>query len=95
MSKRFETGRVVCTVGVHELKEENREFAEFVNKSFMRYIIGDWGDTCKEDAKLNTYAIECDRDQRIHAVYKQGEWRIWITTEWDRSVTTILFPEEY
>ena len=75
---------------------ENREFASFVDKCFNRYIKCDWGDTCKEDQRSNRYAVE--HGERILAEYKhqsRPEWRIWIITEWDRSVTTILFPDEY
>lgn len=59
----------------------------------MRYVVGDWGDTCEEDAKFNDISV--DQGERILAVYKRGDWTIWIITEWDRSCTTILFPEEY
>ena len=93
MSKRFELGQLVATAGVHAMKEENPEFRDFVNDSFMRYVVGDWGDTCEEDAKFNDISV--DQGERIHAVYKRGDWTIWIITERDRSRTTILFPEEY
>ena len=33
--------------------------------------------------------------ERIVAVYNIGDDKIYIITEWDRSVTTILFPSEY
>lgn len=33
--------------------------------------------------------------ERILAAYMYGDTKIWIITEWDRSATTILFPEEY
>lgn len=38
-----------------------------------------------------------DWGDRILAVYtqKNTDVTIWIITEWDRSVTTILFPNEY
>lgn len=94
MSKRFELGKVVATAGVYAMKEENIDFAIFLNDSFMRYMIGDWGDTCPEEAKLNDESVE--NGERILAVYIFGnETTIWIITERDRSVTTILFPEEY
>ena len=37
-------------------------------------------------------------DDRILAAYKKKDgkaWKIWIITEWDRSATTVLFPDEY
>lgn len=53
------------------------------------------GDTCNVDAKMNNDAIR--NGDRILAVYtqKNTDVTIWIITEWDRSVTTILFPNEY
>lgn len=74
----------------------NREFAIFVNVSFNRYVRCDWGDTCAEDKTSNDYAVR--HGERILAAYEHPDhpdWRIWIITEWDRSITTILFPDEY
>lgn len=94
MSLRFDLGRLVTTAGVHAAIEENPEFRAFVSKSFERYYMCDWGDTCEEDAKQNDESVE--NGERILAVYKFNDrMTIWIITEWDRSTTTILFPEEY
>ena len=63
-----------------------------------RYIACDWGDMCKEDWESNDEAVASGND-RIFAAYKYDDvhpdWKIWIITEWDRSVTTSLFPCEY
>lgn len=98
MGKKFKLGQLVATRGVDERMRKDSIFAAFVSKSIRRYQNCDWGDTCKEDKKSNDYAVE--NGERILAVYKQGEdvinpGTIWIITEWDRSATTILFPEEY
>lgn len=93
MSKKFDLGKVMVTIGISDAIIETDNFAQFVNESLCRYIKQDWGDTCEEDAKQNDEAVE--NGDRIHAVYKKENWTIWIITEWDRSVTTILFPEEY
>ena len=78
------------------MQMENREFASFVDQCFNRYIRCDWGDTCEKDKRSNRYAVK--HGERILAEYRHSthsDWRIWIITEWDRSVTTILFPDEY
>ena len=86
-------GRLCATRGVATLMEESAEFSAFVHQSLDRYIRCDWGDTCEEDWEQNDSAV---RDgERILAMYENSKWRIWIITEWDRSVTTVLFPEEY
>ncbi|MBO7448968.1 MAG: hypothetical protein J6U54_01250 [Clostridiales bacterium] len=97
MGKKFKMGRVVATRGVDERMQKDRIFAAFVSKSLRLYENCDWGQTCKEDKAQNNYAV--DNGERILAVYEQAGVRepmkIWIITEWDRSVTTVLFPEEY
>ncbi|MBQ1398248.1 MAG: hypothetical protein IIY89_07115 [Clostridia bacterium] len=94
MSK-FELGKVVSTNGVHNMCCVDKEFSLFVNSSFQRYSSGDWGEMCDEDKEQNEQALE--EGERLMGSYenKEHDWKIWIITEWDRSVTTILFPEEY
>lgn len=61
----------------------------------VRHASGDWGDVSQEDAALNNEALV--DGTRILSSYKlrDGETTIWIITEADRSVTTILLPSEY
>lgn len=93
--KKFDLGRMVVTKGVGEKMKEDRSFQVFVQVSIGKYVHRDWGQTCEEDAKANNRAIQ--NGERIRAVYKQPrtDTTIWIITEADRSVTTILFPDEY
>lgn len=93
---KFCIGQVAATRGVADLMKGNRQFLIFVHDSFIRYQSGDWGDVCAEDRNQNDAAVK--DGNRILAEYSNPihpDWRIWIITEWDRSVTTILFPEEY
>jgi len=58
-----------------------------------RHATGDWGELCAFDRRQNETAL---RDgYRVLSSYPIGEERIWIITEADRAVTTILLPEEY
>jgi hypothetical protein len=58
-----------------------------------RHAAGDWGDLCAFDRRQNEIAL---RDgYRVLSSYEVPAGRIWIITEADRSVTTILLPEEY
>ena len=88
-------GQVVVTKGVDEKMKEDHSFSVFIQVSIGRYVHRDWGQTCDEDAKANNRAIQ--NGERILAVYKQpkNDTTIWIITEADRSVTTIVFPDEY
>lgn len=92
---KFETGQVVVTAGVAAEMEHNPGFIKFILESFKRYEVCDWGNTCPDDAKMNDEAVKNGAD-RILAVFEDEKYgKIWIITEWDRSVTTILFPSEY
>lgn len=59
-----------------------------------RHVRGDWGDVCPEDWRTNDEALL--DGTRLFSVYTlvTGE-KVWVITEWDRSATTLLLPEEY
>ena len=83
-------GRVVATPGALEtiLGAGGDPFAYVA-----RHASGDWGDLCAHDRHENKIAL---RDgYRVFSSYEVGEGRVWVITEADRSVTTILLPEEY
>ena len=62
--------------------------------ALARHQSGDWGDMCEEDRNENNLSLE--KGFRLFSVYhaKNGV-KFWIITEADRSVTTILMPEDY
>ena len=90
---KFKTGTVVMTRGISDTMEDNLKFFRDVATAFGRYENCDWGDLCEEDKALNEDALKYGN--RLFAKYDTSEGHIYIITEWDRSVTTILFPEEY
>lgn len=93
---KFPLGNLVQTRGVAAKRMANPLFDSHVRKSLSRYIEADWGDLDSEDKAMNDEALEVGN--RILAAYTNAEYpdfKIWIITEWDRSVTTILFPDEY
>ena len=95
---KLSIGILYLTNGVNDLACESPQFAEFLCRSMSRYIACDWGELCEDDKMSNDEAV-ASGDDRIFAAYKYDDehpdWKIWIITEWDRSVTTILFPREY
>lgn len=57
-------------------------------------MTGDWGDLCEEDRQANEDAL--NRDLRLLSAYSDRNGaKFWIITEADRSLTTILLPEDY
>lgn len=94
--QRFELGQLVSTKAVHERMQKDLEFKYFCGKSLERHRLCDWGDLCESDKKLNNIAL--DTGERLMSAYvfnEETDEKIWIITERDRSVTTILFPSEY
>ena len=86
-------GDFYITAGVHGKLTHNPLFAMDVMDALGRYFEGDWGDVCKEDWQQNDEAAA--GEDRTLAAYPTCEGKIWIITEWDRSATTVLFPDEY
>jgi len=59
-----------------------------------RHLSGDWGDLCSEDRRSNNAALL--HGDRLFSSYEiNPDLRRWIITEWDRSATTLLLPDEY
>jgi hypothetical protein len=88
---RFQLGRMVATPGALEaLKEAGQDAIEFI----YRHQQGDWGDLKEEDKRENEFSV--DKYLRIFSAYHlKDQTKIWIITEADRSVTTVLLPSEY
>lgn len=88
---RFKAGQVCATPGALEaLKSAEQSPVDFLG----RHVTGDWGDVCKEDREANEEALE--HQLRLLSSYRTREGvKLWVITEADRSVTTLLLPEEY
>ena len=87
----FELGQIVATPGaLAALKKARQQPDEFLT----RHINRDWGDLDEEDRKENEYSLE--HGFRLLSAYRTNAGdRLWIITEGDRTVTTLLLPEEY
>lgn len=99
MNPKFHPGRVVATRGaLHTLDRFNVSYLELLG----RHLSGDWGDLCDEDKASNETALTSG-EARLMSAYilrrtvegVDETERIWLVTEWDRSVTTALLPSEY
>lgn len=68
----------------------------FIRATLKKHSTGDWGDCCEEDKALNDEAVKIGN--RLVSVYHlpdKHRTKCYVITEWDRSVTTLLLPEEY
>lgn len=90
--QKFDLGRNLMTCGIESLV-----LSGFNPLAYLRrHAQGDWGDMVEEDKHQNERALNPDEPSRVHSAYKVSEdLTIWIITEWDRSVTTVLLPSEY
>jgi len=89
----FSLGVITTTAGVHSMMARDTNFEEFIQRSLWRHANGDWGDLCEEDKEENELSLK--EGFRLLSAYKDGDKKIWIITEADRSATTVLFPDEY
>jgi hypothetical protein len=83
-------GQVVATPGALKLLSV---MGEDPFDLLARHEAGDWGELCAFDRRQNEIALR--EGYRVLSSYSVGRQRVWILTEADRSVTTILLPEEY
>lgn len=83
-------GQVLATPGALKLLSEAGEDAFGY---LARHATGDWGELCEHDRRVNELSLR--HGWRVLSSYAVGDGRIWVITEADRSVTTILLPEEY
>lgn len=92
---KFSTLQTVVTAGISDRIDEDAEFSLFILNSLKRHFACDWGDSPAEDKLANDMSLATD--DRILSAYiqKPSGRKIWIISEHDRSVTTILYPEEY
>lgn len=86
----FRLGRIVATRAVLAHIEKHGIAAD---PYLQRHVCGDWGVVPPEDARANCLAVE--HGARVLSSYDIAGKRVWIITEADRSVTTLLLPEEY
>jgi len=60
----------------------------------LRHLCGDWGDLDELDRQQNNFALAMSA--RLLSSYAlPGGGKVWVITEADRSVTTVLLPEDY
>ncbi len=88
---RFHLGHVVATPGaLMALEESGEQPSDFLR----RHATGDWGDLSEEDREENELSLV--HGFRLLSAYTLGtKVKLWVITEADRSVTTLLLPEEY
>ncbi len=95
----FRPGRIVMTRGIADTIEGDISYHSEITVALERHLTGDWGDLSENDKQMNDDAIEAERKgeptDRLFSAYDTRNGRIYIITEHDRSVTTVLYSDEY
>lgn len=87
MQPRFPLGKTYATPGALAL---NVDLAKYLR----RHHCGDWGEElCAEDKEANEQSLK--DGTRLLSRYSTPGGSIYIITEHDRSMTTIMLPSEY
>jgi hypothetical protein len=85
---KFPLGQIVITANANAQLD-----SQAVNEALIRHAAGDWGEVCEDDRQENELSLK--EGFRLLSVYRSGQTKFWIITEADRSVTTVLMPEDY
>jgi len=84
-------GRIVATPGALDCLERHAANAAAL---LWRHQHGDWGELSPEDWQQNDRSAT--QGMRVLSNYPLASHeRLWVITEADRSVTTLLLPSEY
>ncbi len=86
---KFDLGRLVATPHALEVLTHDD-----ILDALSRHVRGEWGEMDDHDRAANNRALE--EGSRLMSSYRSQEnVKFWIITEWDRSATTVLLPEDY
>lgn len=86
---KLQLGRVLITPGAQDAVNNDD-----IQTALGRHLNGDWGDVDEDERVSNDFAAGY-RQRILSAYIDRNDVEFWIITEADRSVTTILLPEEY
>ena len=89
MTAPLPLGHVVATPGTLNLLTEAREHPF---DYLARHATGDWRELYAFDRRQNEIALR--EGYRVLSSYDVPAGKVWVITEADRSITTILLPEE-
>lgn len=85
---KFQPGTIVTTMGALEVASQSQ-----IAALLHRHLAGDWGELDEHDVAANERALR--HGERLLSAYTVDGEKLWVLTEADRSVTTVLTPGEY
>lgn len=95
----FETGEICVTLGLFDWAEQHLPNDLLANNLWCHILLdahtrGCWDSMSTHDKEANLFAVS-SKQTRIFSSFEIIDTKIWVITEWDRSVTTLLLPDEY
>ena len=89
VAPKFSLGQMVATPNALAIIPNGE-----IQNALSRHVRGDWGTLDTEDLQSNEHALQFGG--RLFSSYLTSQnVKFWIITECDRSVTTVLLPEDY
>ncbi len=88
---RFQLGQILSTPGALKIMTDNDVDPLGL---VQRHVRGDWGVVCAADGRANEDAVRYG-DRLLSSYLMKSGAVVWIITESDRSVTTLLLPDDY
>ncbi len=86
---KFRLGTIVATSNAIQAISPDE-----IWEAILRHAYGDWGDVGEEDWQANEEALQVQ--SRLLSVYHTAAGvKFYLITEHDRSVTTVLLPDDY
>ena len=99
-NNKFSLGQVLMTKNIAEFSSQSQNRFLWINTCLSKHQNGNWGDLSKDDIVSNEQALKSS--ERLFSAYRIPDeleyphhQKVWIITERDRSVTTVLFPSDY
>ena len=85
---RFRLGKIVATANaLQQLTPED------ILAGIQRHQAGDWGELGSADSQANERSLR--QGLRLSSLYRAGNGqKFWLITEANRSVTSVLLPED-
>ena len=91
LKQLFPLGQIVATPGaLGALEASQQNPAEFL----ARHANGDWGELSADDIAENEFSLK-NGFRLLSSYITAAGAKIWVITEEDRSLTTVLLPEDY
>jgi hypothetical protein len=90
--KLFELGQITMTPSAIAIIAGNKVP---IGDLLDRHERGDYGDVSEVDWRENTLALLPESVERVMSVYSVGTEKLWVITDPDRKLTTLLTEQDF